>query len=377
MGSFFDTLTLHCSKTRLKNALREYMAAAGYRTDNRTPELQFAILPGKNGWCALHGDALMDAFAENLPAALSAALGLPVLHIACFDSDFLYLTLHRGEISNAACVGTPYDGDPPLPDPAHWADFVPNFERFSEILRENHVFAEEALVPLGQLIGFDSDSLNFHFGDTLPDNAIACGFSRVAIKEKPLVSDGPTILGGPRGPHARPTPYSLDRINAIRLQNFGGPSRGIEVIVEAAFAHRSDLRFEIYDTLLRIFPIHQVYPHVRPAGEFECISRDGPRSTWRAAFPDFEIPEGVNLNYSHSSMRKQMDLDLQHSFIFNYRLNIPEHLRELNIKFVPIEYPDGAYLWRLQDCCYSPQALEIFEHDGPDAFHRYIQDNER
>ena len=68
-----------------------------------------------------------------------------------------------------------------------------------------------------------------------------------------------------------------------------------------------------------------------------------------------------------------METDFAQNLVFNFRLNIPEHLNKLDISFIPLEYPEGAYTWRLQDCWITPQEWEIFIYEGPDAFHKYLQ----
>lgn len=369
MGSFFTSVCVRASKTAAKNALRSAMKARGYRTDNKTPEISFSIVPCGGKWCCLKGDQMdFDDF-EGFIADFAAQIGAPLLTANCIDSDFIYLTLLRDGESDCACVGQPYDEEPPVPRREFWQDLVGDVDAFTKILAQDYVFAEEALVPLGELMGFDGEAL-------LPtdeiENAVIMGFSRAGKKETPLISAGPTALGYVH--RQKPQPYHLDTHSTIAMHNYGGPSTGLEVIIEAAFANRSDCPFEIFDVHLRDMA-YQIpgneAQHMQT--EFECISREGNRSAWRAAFPDFRIPEGINLNYSYPSMKQQMDTEFARSFVFNYRLRIPEHLSELSIHFIPMEYPEGKYAWRLEDCWITPRELEIFDREGSDAFHEYMR----
>jgi len=370
MGSFFTSISMRASRTTAKNALRSAMKAHGYRTDNKTPEISFTLTPCGGKWCCLTGEQMdfddFDGFIANFAAQINA----PLLMVNCIDSDFIYLTLYRDGETDCACVGEPYDEEMPVPNREFWQDLVNDFDVFTDILAQDRVFAEEALKPLGELMGFDGEMLLP--ADNLPENSITLGFSRAGKKESPLITAGPTVLG--LALRQKNQPYRLDAHSTIAMHNFGGPSKGIEVIIEATFADRNDSPIDIFDVHLR--DMLYLMPDSTPQhmqSEFECISREGSCSTWRAAFPDFRIPDGLNLNFKYPSTKKQMDTEFAQSFVFNYRLRIPEHLSGLNIHFIPMESPEGKYTWRLEECWITPQELEIFLKEGPEAFHEYMR----
>lgn len=375
MGSSFTSICMRSSKTAAKNALKSIMKARGFKTDNKSAEISFVLTPCGNKWCCLTGEQMdFDDF-DGFIADFAAQLSTPLLCANCVDSDFIDLILYRNGETDCACVGEPYDEEAPVPIREFWQDLVGNFDAFTDILKQERVFAEEALIPLGELMGFDGETL-------LPSNepaekAITMGFSQAGKKENPLITAGATKLG-----HAlrqKPQPYHLDTYirdsyNAIAIHNYGGPSKGIEVIIEAVFADRNDSPFEIFDVHLR--DLKYQIPGIPPQhmqAEFECISCDGGRSTWRAAFPDFQIPEGINTNYKYPSMKQQMNTEFAQQIVFNYRLRIPEHLSELNVHFIPTQCPEEKYIWRLEDCWITPQELEIFDREGNSAFLEYLR----
>ncbi len=363
MGNFFTSFCMQASKTAVKAALQSVMKSRGYRTDNKSPEIRFAIVPCSGKWCCVKGDQMDFDDHEDFASALSAQLNGPLLAAECVDSDFMYLTLYKNGESDTACVGSPYDEAPPVPSPEFWQEFTGNFDAFAEILVQDRVFAEEALLPLGELIGFDGSALLP--SDEPPENAACMGFSRVKVKEKPLITSGPAKLGHVRG--QKPNPYRLDSWSTIIMHNFGGPSKGITIIIEAAFPGGRDLPFEISEALLRS-KLSQGINMCQTPAEFECISREGGCIRMKAALPDFEIPAGINLNYTHPSSMKQMETDFAQNFVFNFRLSIPEHLDKLDISFIPMGYPEGAYTWRLEDCWITPQEWEIFIYEGRRPF---------
>lgn len=367
MGSSFTSICIKTSRTVLKSALHAVMKERGFRTDNKTPEIHFSITPCGKNWCCLKGD-YTDS--EEFSADLSTKLNVPLLVAECVDSDFICFTLHHDGQTDIACAGNPYDEDPPSPNGEFWQNLTDDFESFISLLSQKRVFAEDILSPLGEMMGFNGEALLPSDEET--ENVFDIGFSHVGEKISPLITSGPTRLG--RQYRYGANPYRLDTNSTVSIHNYGGPSKGLELIVEAVFPDRRDLSFEIHDAHIRslALQINGIGAQPMPA-EFECTSREPGCSIWRAVFPDFQIPEGINPEYKFSSWKQEKDIVHARCIVFNYRLQIPEHLSELNIHFIPLEYPEGLYVWRLEDCWITPQEQEIFDREGSDAFHEYLR----
>lgn len=367
MGNFFTSFCAQASKTAMKTALQSVMKCRSYRTDNKSPEIRFEFVPCGGKWCCLKAAQMDFDDSESFAAALSAQLNAPLLAAECADSDFLYLSLHKNGETDAACAGMPYDDEPPVPSRKFWQDIVGDFDAFTDILAQDRTFAEEALMPLGKLMGFDGSALLP--SDETAGSSACMGFSRVKIKEKPLISSGPSRIGHQF--RQKTQPYRLDAWSTVVMHNFGGPSKGVRIVVEASFPGGRDLPFEISEAQLRS-KLSQGISACQVPVEFECISREGGCIRMEASLPDFQIPEGIKPDYKYPSIKKQMETEFAQTFVFNYRLRIPEHLAKLDIRFIPMKYPEGTYIWQLEDCWVTPQEWEIFIHHGPNAFYEYL-----
>ena len=373
MGCFFTSICAQAPKTTVKNALRSIMKSRGWRVDNKNSELRFEIVPGGSKWCCLNGNLTDLEDCEGFVNAFASELAVPVLFASCRDSDYIYLQLHRDGGQDTACIGTPYDEEKPIPSREFWQGVVKNFDAFNDLLSNDWVFAEEALQPLGELMGFDGNTL-LPF-DEANEKAVCIGFSRTAAKGSPLVLSGPTILNHQR--RQFPSPYNLHTNSIVVMHNYGGPSRGIEIMIELAFPGNKRCEYEIYDTHIRTGAqqLKQAKIENYSPVKLERVDlRDGV-DRWHAILPDFEIPEGLNLDYEYSSpfSSQQQMTEFQQSIIFNYRLRIPEYLESLNIHFTPLENPEGSYTWRLEDCYHTPQEMKVFHREGVDAFREIIR----
>jgi len=374
MSSFFTGICMQASKTAAKRALRSVMQARGFRTDNKNPELRLVLLPCGKKWTCMKSLQMDFEDIEGFLADCAAHLGAPMLTASCFDSDFVLLTLYRDGQSDAACIGEPYDGEKPAPNPEFWQALVGDFTTFSELLSRDFVFAEETLVPLGEMMGFDGEALLPD--EALPENALVLGFSRGKVKEKPLLSSGPTRLAYQNA--QEPKPYNLHQNSIVVMNNYGGPSRGIEILLELSFPENRKLEYEIFDTHIRTIAQQMERKPPTPVTLRQIEPKDG-LDRWHAVVPDFEIPEGINLNYEYppGMWKQKSDTEFKQSIVFNYQLRIPEYLEKLNMRFTPLEYPEGAYSWRLEDCRITPQAMEVFYQEGPEAFMEILRKNRR
>lgn len=378
MGSFFTGICTQAGKAATIKALKAAMKEIGFATNNKNPEITLTLQPCGGKWLCIHSEQFDPEWFGAFMEAFHLPLKQPVLAVNCFDSDFVQLDLHCGGETGSACIGRPYVEPVPEPDPAFWQPLVGDFAAFSEILNGEYVFAEDGLLALGNLLGFDGKML---IPSPEPsEGAVILGFSRPAQKESPSITSGPVQLAHPPRP-TRPGPYSLYRNSAITLINLGRPGKGIKIVIEAEFPEGKHPPFEICETHLRYFKyqmgtLYHKWGGVIPAPtpvEFECIENQGSRSVWQAILPEFDLPEGFNPNYRYASRKKESDAISEKTIIFNYRLRIPEHLRTLNFHFIPLENPAGEYLWRLENCWQTPLALEIFERDGMETHREYLR----
>ena len=355
MGSFFNCILASSSKTQLKTVIQSLMKNRGFRVNNTKPEFSFTISPLGKGWCSVRCE-LFDG--DNFPeyaSSLSEALGSPALLLSCFDSDFIWLQLHKGGKSDAACIGTPFNDEPPTPSKDFWLDFVHDFDRFTEILSAKFIFAEEILIPLGGLIGFDGEAL------LSPDAAcLSIGFSSIKPAEKPYVEEGCPCFALHGDFYGQNNPYQRNKNSAITFLNLGGPGRGLTVITESPDLDREDIFLE--NTSIS----HGVLnpdgsSHFNGDLTFFCFSRcklaDG-SIQWCAELPEFQIPKGLNTNWTGSSWKKSSIVKSSCCIVFRYVLRTPVFFSALRFTFIPHENPDGCYIWDVKDCHYTAEMYE-------------------
>lgn len=363
MGNTFTSVCLRTSKTAAKKALLAAMQARGFRADKKNPEFYLTLQPCGRKWCCLKGELMDLGEPEDFAASLEEQLGVPMLTASCVDSDFIYLTLHRNGESDAACIGIPYDEEKPLPQREFWQDLVKDWDAFDNLLSRDWLFAEDALVPLGKLMGFDGRIMLP--SDETEGKVITIGFSHAEENGSPLVSSGPTKLNFQRG--QVPKPYRLFDNSNVCMHNYGGPSRGLEILIELSFPDNLNHECEITNAML-LTGAQQC--RRKQAVDLKPIpSRDG-FERWHAVLPDFEIPDGLNLSYRYpeNAWKRKMETEFAQEICFVYRLHASEHLKKLNIRFTPMEYPDGSYTWHLEDCYDTAQEWEVFHYEGIAAY---------
>ena len=120
--------------------------------------------PGSQ-WVTIVSD-LFDAdpeTAESVSRDLAQALGIPVLMVGCFDSDFLYLNLldPAHNVDAWAATGC-FLGEraPRRSNFTRWQGYVTDVERLRRVMRKRYVFAEECLSDVAQLLDIPVEQLS-------------------------------------------------------------------------------------------------------------------------------------------------------------------------------------------------------------------------
>ena len=360
MGLTFTSICAQASRTAFAKALRNLMNSRGYRTDNKNPELSFSLNSCGGKWYCLKGDFPEPDNSDMYIQQLSQHLSAPVLYLHCLDSDFIWLQLHHDGKNESACIGSPHGLEPPTPVKEGWQDFIYDFDHFQQVLHADFTLAEEMLVPLGKLIGFDGSKLLCQ-----DENISIFGFSKASSHEQPYVESGSPRFGLGGKFFSSPKPYKRNQPCGIPFLNLGGPGKGLTVIAESPDLNRSDVYFEAVSISHgSVKADGSPGPDIcRTEGSFvRRESRDGCIS-WVAEFPEFEIPKGLNLHWKSFSPRKRPWIEYSCSITIRFILHTPIFLSELRLTFIPCENPDGFYTWDVKDCRISPEQIESYVHD--------------
>ena len=337
MGISFRIIAVQSGKANMFRTLKKQLEAAGYVTDNLTPDFTLTSMDC-GGWIALRAD---DLDFPLTPGKISQAISRPVLEISCFDSDELTFSVHHGGKTGKVCIGC---GEKVSVDADLWSAYVSDTDRFAEICSAGYVFAEEALMPLGELMGFD--------GETMLGDGLSLGFSHKG-KKSPLAKSGPVRFIYIR--HTEPDNFGLGIPHGLAVINTGDPGKGVFVIAEGEIMERDDV-FIRSPSLMS--PLQRKSLDLRHhESEFKPAIYDG-RPVYRADFPDFEIPRGISTEYQHVSLRKQMMFDHEYSVIFNFTVEADAPVENLVLRIVPIENPAGEWVYRQSERDFSSADTE-------------------
>ena len=194
-------------------------------------------------WVTIVSD-LFDAdpeTAESVSRDLAQALGIPVLMVGCFDSDYLYLNLldpaHNVD-AWAASGRFPGDRAPRRSNFASWKSYVTDVEQFRQVMRKRHVFAEECLSDVAKLLNIPVEQLTYlPEDDTVGIDASVFFFSTDYSKE---LTEPPRFEARPHDVH-----YNLGpRLALASFINRGGASKGVGVTFGGPCFDRCKVRIE-------------------------------------------------------------------------------------------------------------------------------------
>ena len=169
MGLFFNNIQLRIPGAFDPKALVERLTAdKGLTPVESTDEADIRILVLKqpdSRWITIASD-LFDAdpeAADRTSRELAQAYGFPVLMVGCFDSDYLYMNLldpaHKVD-AWAASGCFPGEHAPRRSNFTRWKGYVTDVERFRKVMRQRHVFAEECLPEVAQLLNIPVEQLS-------------------------------------------------------------------------------------------------------------------------------------------------------------------------------------------------------------------------
>ena len=177
MGLSFNNIQLRISGAYDPEAIVARLTAGkGLTPVESTDEADIRVLamkqPGSQ-WVTIVSD-LFDSDTESAQSTaqdLAQVFDSPALMVGCFDSDYLYLNLldpvHHVD-AWAAAGRFPGERAPRRSNFTHWQGYVADVERFRQVMRQHHVFAEECLPDVAKLLDIPVEQLS-----CLPEDEIA------------------------------------------------------------------------------------------------------------------------------------------------------------------------------------------------------------
>jgi hypothetical protein len=317
---------------------------------NTNGELIFAVkVDVTSKWITLYSNAYdgdPDAL-EDYGAQLSQIFKSPALCTSCFDSDFLLLHLiGASKNSNTyAIIGHPYD-DISLPavNYSAWGPYMVEKEKnisFKEICESDYVFAEDALVPIGEYLGLYAQDLNMPFSE-IEDVVVTYKFCFAKPESK--ISNGDHEPVNLQHKIYSLTPAFLDHPSIVSFINHGGASKGIAVYFIGGYVKEDMITFS---------PVELYYfehKNKKSRNEMcsiplnlEKVQLKDDTFAYYAECPEFEIPEKVN-----SSLKgKKLD-DEQYARTFGVRF-VPhgdgKQILDITVVVIPMQNFENQVVW--------------------------------
>ena len=166
MGLFFTNMHILKSKEfdkgKLKDLIIKYMTDEGFALEEseETSDISVAIYePADSSWISIATDAFEFDSLEKIRKMVqpfSTVGGNYVITAACYDSDFLQLSLTNIVNNQEGWINIGHPMEVPQltkTSLSTWKEIVNDFERLKEITSTKHIFAEDVFAEISDLIG--------------------------------------------------------------------------------------------------------------------------------------------------------------------------------------------------------------------------------
>lgn len=344
MGFFFSNLQIRKTETVSKDTafalLAERLEARGFSRVGKADEadLTVSVFDTNGKWISVCSDGIefdTETSVQSICNPLSQQLKTDVLTVSCFDSDCLLL--HRiNQISGLdawAKVGR-YPGMKQRSTPAKWKGLVSDVALWTAALKEEQVFAEDALVKLEPLLELLPDQGRFCselIAEGLYESAESFFFALPeAEKPKPpqLSLHLPSMM-----------PCDIGKDTFVSAINTGGKSFGIAIAFSGSYVETDEIRFR--DVQLE-FDFDR---HPRPTVPLSLEKRQTQDGRWiyYAEAPQFQLPSGVKEGLPPMKALKE-----QFRRGFGLRFTPEGNARkrlDITVHFIPLKNPEGQCAW--------------------------------
>ncbi len=347
MGLFFSNV--HIKKNNnfsiegLMDMLREEMKTKGFDEIQSAEEAEISLCvysPENSGWVSVASDCYNFSDAESTKAAatpFSEKFGTDVIAAMCLDSDYLMMNLVNvvKHIDGWINSGELYGEKPPRCTSIEpWKSVVSDYEKFSAVVKDKNVFAEDVFYGSADLLGMDTSQCALQpDGAQLQqaENLRRLYFSAQNGKEKEL----PVLrLNGFQG-----CPCSAEKNTIVFVNNKGGSSKGIAVMFwggifenDEVVVERVTFESDYGSEKRKIVPITL---EKRKATNGETVLYWADR--------DFVIPKAVN-----QSLPWEKKHDLEFKKQFGVRFFVSGNKRkflDVRVSIIPLENREGSECW--------------------------------
>lgn len=377
MGSWFTNLHIRAvadlDPEVVCNHLTSHMTAQSFVPVDSAAKADcgIAVICG-DGWISVYSDTFTYKHPKeflSLAMPLSNALGMDVLGISCFDSDYLYLYLINtaDNLDAWAGIGSARGlGFYRRSNLNAWKNKVADFPLFKEAVKGKHLFAEEVLAEIEPCLGlsFPRASGSYeHLKDLeLADSAHYLYFK---LPEAAKNADLPRFEL-----HAWTNmPCAIGEQRVVEVLNIGGASRGLSVFFVGPFVEQDELTFS------KVSLHHQ--SQSTPI-ELKKVRLSDGQWAYHYSDPDFRIPPKID---ERLPLRKRMERSFEESIAVSFvPLGNRRKLLDVTVVLMPEQNPAGQTGWNVWYAHGSKSAfIEDFNRirkNHPGSQHQFLREED-
>ena len=345
MGFFFSNLhvrrTAGLTAEGFRTMLEALLKRQGFlpAESSESADLSVFICDAEGPWISVCSDGL-DFYSEesvrDICNPLSEQLASDVLTVSCFDSDCLLLNLiNRSRKTDARAKVGHFEGVRQRTTPKRWEGLVGDFEQWQALLKQDYLFAEDALDGIEPQLGLLPGQGRF-----CPERIPAAGTGQTIIWYLSL----PETADKPKLPELKmylydATPCEMGQEKFISAINAGGESTGLAVAFSGSYVENEEIRFR--DVRLE----YDFGRDSRPGIPLQLVKRQTQDGQWTyyAEVPGFQLHSAVKEGLP---FRKAMDLRFQREFGVRFTPEGNERKRlDITVHFIPLRNPAGQCSW--------------------------------
>ncbi|MBE6900859.1 MAG: hypothetical protein E7478_00135 [Ruminococcaceae bacterium] len=347
MGSSFSNI--HIKKNNkfsiegLIDMLKEEMKSKGYNElqSEEGSEICLCIYSPENSqWVSVASDCYNFSDAESTKAAavpFSEKFGTDVIAAMCLDSDYLMMNLINTEkhidgwINSGDLYGEKY---PRCTSIAPWKSVVSDYEKFSSVVKDKNVFAEDVFYGAAAFLGMDTAQCALRPDDAhlqQDENLRKLYFSLPNGTEK-----GPPVL---KMHIASGRPCSAEENTVVFVNNKGGSSKGIAVMFWGGIFENDEVTIEraTFEANYGI-GIRKAIP-ITP----KKVKATNGETVLYWEDKDFVIPKAVNQSLPWEIMNA-LEFKEQFGVRFFASGNKRKFL-DIKVSIIPLENRKGSAIW--------------------------------
>ena len=345
MGMSFSNIHIKKNENydidKIKKMLLKYMEKKGYKQldDEENADVVTAIfVPEQSEWVTIGSDMFEfknSTDTKNISEPFSNMFKTDVLTVSCIDSDYLMMNLINVSDNTDAWinVGSLYGMKMPRRTGYNaWKNKVNNFEIFKNIMKSEHIFAEEALYESCELLGMLSEQVVF--SSDFVEGRANCKVEKLYFSLPESYEKEPTklVINLYEG-----MPCRIGKSTPVFVVNRGGKSKGVAVIFTGDYIENDELTFvdvtfesDYGSEKRKIVPI-----------KLEKVELNDGGYAYYWEDKNFQIPPKVNPELPWSRYDK-MEFERQFGVRFTPQGDSRKVL-DVKVYIIPLEYYDGKY----------------------------------